>query len=362
MFFYEYIRNKPFNNQAAIFVINFLIKFSRFFIYGKKKDAKNIVIVALHRLGDSVFTIPAIKQIIRYHKENIFLVCYSETVAIYKIVIDALSFVELTHDHFFTNDQIAKSEARKILRRLNPSIVYDMTGNVTSASLIFNIAAGEIIGINEPYYRSIYTKYKQLRLEPHITDNYLDGIRSVIPFTDMEEVPIQNNKFREYILIHPFASKRSKEWGLNRFIELAAILNKKYKCVLVSPPNLISEDVKVEMQIKNIDLLETKSTIELINAIGKCLFLIGNDSGAVHIANLLGKPTFCIYGPTNPEYHKPLSGINEYVMKQLMCSSKPNEKICFTFGGVFCPSNECMQNLSFEIVKEKVSNFLDRLI
>jgi len=362
MFFYEHIRSKPFNEKVAIFIINFLIKTLRFFIINKKQNSENIVIIALHRLGDSVFTIPAIKQIINHHKKNIFLISYPETIPIYNIVFKLINIIELRHNNFFTNDQLARSAARKTIRNLNPSIIYDMTGNVTSASLIFNISATEIIGMNDPYYRSIYTKYKNIRKEPHITDNYLDAIHSVIPFTNRDETTDQNYQIKEFVLIHPFASKNSKEWGLNKFIKLGIELNNKYKCAIVAPPNLISDDIKNEIDKQGLEVFETKSTAELVDVLSRCLLLIGNDSGAVHIANLLGKPTFTIYGPTNPDYHKPLTGRNDYIIKSLKCSSKKNEKICFTFGGVFCPSNECMQALSFDVVYEKVNNFLGRVL
>jgi len=360
MFFYEKIRNNPFNNKAAIFIINSLIKLYKLFIPKRKKSEIEIVIVALHRLGDSVFTIPAIKSIIDFHRKAVSIICYPETTPIYKLVFAEQDYIELEHEYFFINNQVAKPIARKLLRQLNPSTIYDMTGNVTSASLLFNSSANEIIGINEKYYRSIYTKYRELRREPHLIENYLDGIRYLIPVSPVVDIQIKNNLNESLILIHPFASKKSKEWGLKNFIKLAESLNKKFKCLLVIPPNTIPSDVKEVIDINQISLIETKTTEELVELIKCCSILIGNDSGAVHIANLLGKPTFTIYGPTNPDYHKPLSGVNEYIIKELSCSAKKNEKICYTFGGLYCPSNECMVNLNYSDVEKKVNLFLDK--
>ncbi|HOJ06882.1 MAG: glycosyltransferase family 9 protein [Ignavibacteriota bacterium] len=358
MFFYEKIRNNRFNNKAAILIFNSLIIFCRLFIFKRKRSEIRIVIVALQRLGDTVFTIPAVKSIIDFHQNSVHIICYPETTPIFKLIFPKQEYVELKHEFFFINNQIAKPIARKILRGLDPTIIYDMTGNVTSASLLFNSSASEIIGINEKYYKSIYTKFNPLRREPHLIDNYLDGIRDLMPIYKSNDAKIITNFNQNRILIHPFASKRSKEWGLKKFIKLAESLNKEFECIMVTPPLSISTDVKEVLHIKQIPLIETKTIDELIELIKGSLMLIGNDSGAVHIANLLGKPTFTIYGPTNPEYHKPLNGVNEYIIKELPCSAKENEKICFTFGGVYCPSYECMVNLKYDEVEDRIKLFL----
>jgi ADP-heptose:LPS heptosyltransferase len=113
------------------------------------------------------------------------------------------------------------------------------------------------------------------------------------------------------------------------------------------------------MMQKKIKFIETKTTADLIEVIKRCALLIGNDSGPVHIANLLGKPTFTIYGPTNPDFHKPLDGINKYIIKEIPCSPRTNEKMCFTYGGMIgCPSFECMNNLNVEEVKTSVDDFI----
>ena len=49
-----------------------------------------------------------------------------------------------------------------------------------------------------------------------------------------------------------------------------------------------------------------KSTFgELSALIEKCDLIIANDSGPMHAAAALGKPTLGIFGPTDPEAHRP---------------------------------------------------------
>lgn len=362
MFFYKYIRLNHYINKLATIIINlfaFIFHHSKLPFHGKD-NATNIVIIAVHRLGDSIFTMPAINHIIDHHKSDIHIICFSETIPIFQLKFNSVNYCEISKNDLFIYNKIARSRIRKELNNLNPRVIYDLTGNFTSASIIIRSNAKQIIGVNESYFRSIYTKFTELRKQPHLIDNYLDAIRRVVPINDSNFMIQSNSNRGEYILIHPFASYSAKEWGLRNFIKLSEVINKKTKCVLISQPQKIPSDVYMYLNSKNIVVQETKTVDELIEVIKKCTMFIGNDSGPIHIANLLGKPSFTIYGPTNPDYHKPLSGINEFARKRLKCSPDKNDKICFTHGGVFCPTHDCMFNLSFEEVKKQVLSFIEK--
>lgn len=362
MFFYKYIRQKPFFNETAIFLINFFIKLVRYFIPNGYNDTEKVVIIAVQRLGDSIFTMPAIKQIINYHRTNIYLVCFNETIPIFEIVFNSIEFIPIYPNDFQRNNKIVRTRVRTLLNKLKPETIYDLTGNATSASILLLSTAKKIIGVNEIYYKAIYTNYRNIRAEPHLIDNYLDAIRGVIPVSDIIVTPLNFNPEKKFILIHPFASHNAKEWGLKNYLKLAEVLNRKYNCMVVFPPKRITIELINEMKKNNISYAETETTKELIATIQDCFLFIGNDSGPIHIANLLGKPTFTIYGPTNPNYHKPLAGINEYIINGLKCTPQNNDKFCFTLGGVFCPSNECMKMLKFEEVENRINRYINFLI
>lgn len=362
MFFYKHIKLNLYANRIAIIILNLLVFIIHNFKspFNNQPESSNVVIIAVHRLGDSIFTLPAIKNIIHHHKSNIYLFCLSETIPIYNQVLKAINYCELFKNDFFIQNKIARGSIRKKLRELKPNIIYDLTGNVTSASILIRSKAKQIIGINDPYYRSIYTKHIVIRKDPHLIDTYLDAIRQVVPIKDFSTNIPNTFEQGEYILIHPFASYKAKEWGLKNFIKLLEVINQKSNCIFVSQPQKIPEDIFEYLKEKHIIVKETKSVDELIEVIKKCILFIGNDSGPVHIANLLGKPTFTIYGPTNPDFHKPLTGINEYAIKQLKCTAGKQEKICFTHGGVFCPTHDCMSNLRFEEIKNRVLSFIQK--
>ena len=104
---------------------------------------------------------------------------------------------------------------------------------------------------------------------------------------------------------------------------------------------------------------ETKNIDDLISIIAGSSIFISNDSGPLQIAALLGKPTFTIYGPTNPEYHLPFGNHHRFIQKIIECSPPKGEKFCFTNAGRDgCPSFECMNLLSVEEVLPQVMDFI----
>lgn len=323
-----------------------------------RKNNDTILILSLHRLGDTVFTLPAINSIKQNFNKKITIVCFEETEPIFKLIFSDLECFILTHQDFYWHDRLITFKAKHKILALKPSIIFDLTTVIRSASILLGNKADKVIGSNEIYFKSLYTHFILKRKKPHLSDIYLDITRLYIN----KEIPelIFNTKFNEngWILIHPFASYKNKEWPLNQFIKLANFIMDKYKCKIIFPINRLSNEIKAELNNLNIDFMVANSIKELINEFENGSLLIGNDSGPVNIANLFGIPTFTIYGPTNSLFHKPKNGNNRFVFSNIKCSPKENEKMCFTHGGIFCPSNECMQNLNFEQVKEEVMNYI----
>ena len=283
-----------------------------------KIDNHTVVILAFHKLGDTVFTISAIKNIIESHKNKIFLFCHPESKEIYELSISGIEYYTFSSEYFFYRGMLARRQVREKLNGLNPKIIYDLTGSVKSASIIFNSKANDIIGTNKSIYKSLYTKFTPLRTDPHCVDIYMDAIKLNITDQQSAGIYVSSNSNINRIIIHPFAGWRAKEWSLSKYISLASLLNVRFDCEIIVPSSKnISSDVLDEIKLLNIKLIICNSLNEMINRIKHASYFIGNDSGPIHIANLLGVPTFTIYGPTNPEYHKPLNGVNSFYQKKL---------------------------------------------
>jgi ADP-heptose:LPS heptosyltransferase len=177
----------------------------------------------------------------------------------------------------------------------------------------------------------------------------------------LEPFPLSIKKI-EKILIHPFAGWKAKEWNFNKFVNLAQALSNNYKVSLLIPSNSLKKDIEIEIKNYKIDTIETKSVQELITALKNCSLLIGNDSGPIHIASMLGKATYTIYGPSNPVFTLPKGEANGYYQKIIKCSPLKDQNLCFTDGGRYgCPSFECMNQTSLEEVLNSIKSFISKV-
>ena len=340
----------------------FFISVRSFFNFFANKEHR-IVIISLHRLGDTIFTIPAIRELQIQSNEKLSIVCFPESVPIYKLAFDDVDFCELKHNDFHFNDRFAKRLARKKVKSLKPGIVLDLIGGMSSASLIFSSRAQKVVGISQKNFRSIFNNFVQIRSKPKLTDIYYDAVSTLIKIDDRERMKNSFDSFnpKGKILIHPFAAWREKEWSLKKFCELAVRLKKDYKVQIVSPVGIISQDIKKEIIEAGIEITESKSVDELIQAIKKCSIFIGNDSGPINIANFIGKPTFSIYGGTNPDYTASVHTHQPFIQKKLGCSAGTDEKFCLVGGAEFyCSGKQCMSFLSGDEVYKSVLRLAEK--
>jgi ADP-heptose:LPS heptosyltransferase len=333
---------------------------------GNHKKISNdfIVIIALRKLGDAVFTIPAIRQVQGVHKGKMLLICFPETEPIYRAALNDIDIQVLNHNSFYLNDRFAKLSARRMIAKLQPGTIIDLTGVITSATLILTSNAEHIIGTNEKYFHSVYSEYVNVPGNVHMVHHYLYIVKKHFSFPDGKGSEEFSIKIKQdgYILIHPFAGWAAKEWNLPKFISLANQIGYNYNCLMVVPAGYAKKMKINEISKSGIEIIETKDIAEMISVIKECSLFISNDSGPLQIAALLGKPTFTIYGPTNPYFHLPFGKNHKYIQKTIECSPKKGEKFCFTNAGRDgCPSFECMNLLSVKDVSPQVMEFIDSL-
>lgn len=364
MYWSKVIKKNKLLEILSNFFFTPVIYITRNIVFHKKIENDITVIIALRKLGDAVFTIPTVKQVQKNGHGKLFLICFPETEPVYRSVLDNIKIIALGHDAFYLKGRIAKLSARRLLAKLKPGTIIDLTGVITSATLIYSSKAKKIIGTNERYFHAIYSEYILNPEKVHMMDQYLNIIKKHFNISDSSGLKEFACKIKTdgYILIHPFAGWKAKEWNFTKFISLVKKINCRYNCLMVAATGHI--DAKLFNEIKNagITVKETKNIDELIPVINDCSIFISNDSGPLQIASLLGKPTFTIYGPTNPGYHLPFGKYHEFIQKIIDCSPKKDEKFCFTDGGRNgCLSFDCMNLLSVEEVVPRVMDFITNI-
>jgi len=322
-------------------------------------NSNNAAVISLHRLGDTVFTIPAIQFLKEKYKDNLTVFCFPESRRIYNLYFKDLNIVILEKDWFYKN-RIANVKARKLLQLCSPKVIFDITGTIASATLIAGIRAEKIFGLRNKYFENFYTSFIPARKTPRLTNTYFDVVQ--LAFNDempQSDFPVNENNNSELILINSFAGWKAKEWGFEKYVELIQRMKPNYDCRFIFEKSNATEELREFLISKNINWIETETIEELIFYFRKCYMFIGNDSGPAYIARLMGKPTFQIFGPTNANYVLPFDSHHVYLQKTVLCSPKETEQLCFTNGGRSgCKSFECMKQLSVDEVYNSLLNFL----
>ncbi|MDW8086880.1 MAG: glycosyltransferase family 9 protein [Candidatus Calescibacterium sp.] len=133
------------------------------------------------------------------------------------------------------------------------------------------------------------------------------------------------------IVFAPYTTKIEKHyWGINQVIDS---LSKKYRTFVIGDKKLGIDDI--------------------FSIVDSARVVVGVDNAIVHIAALLGKPSFVIFGPTN-HIKWSYSKTTKIIRTNTWCSP------CSYFAEIpKCPRNvECMREISPSEIISRIESFL----
>ena len=241
--------------------------------------------------------------------------------------------------------------------------------------------------------KDVYTNYKELTslqssrsihiIEPK-TDTH-DALQNVFLLNqktnlsdldfNLNYIPQQKNPFnlpKNYITIQISSANNNapyKNWEIEKWLEL-------FKHLHHTTPNttlvLLGDNTELYINEKintsthpNIVSLIGKTTLsEVMEIIYHAQFYIGLDSGLMHIAAALNKPTFAIFGASNPivyGYGWMDAKKHKVVSLNLSCAPcsvwiKPN--ISRVTDPLLCADFKCIRGISVEKVIEELNAFM----
>lgn len=240
------------------------------------------------------------------------------------------------------------------LRKNNYDLIVDLHKNFRTFLLRAMFSSIKQVVTNKgTFNRRMLVWFKRhIKSPKHISMVHLDSLQklgistnSFVPRLYLTDEEINLSKklvdCDGYIVgIHPFARWKNKEWGFERYMELARRFAEIGMRVLV-----FSDGVSTEQ----IDFVKPSDWRELMMYISRCSLFVGNDSVGVHIANALDVPTVAIFGPTSPEFGFAPVGENVRVIyKAVYCSP------CSLHGEKRCKKNLiCMSSIEVDEVFSK---------
>jgi ADP-heptose:LPS heptosyltransferase len=167
---------------------------------------------------------------------------------------------------------------------------------------------------------------------------------------------------KPYIVINPNASDLlvERRWPVENVIEaIGSLVSSGSQIVLMGAPNearfvrrlfeMLAPDVR--FHVANTAGLLTIG--ELLALLEGAACVLTNDTGPMHMAIALGRPTVCLFGPVNPEHYGQELPYVEIFYEQVSCSPCVHEADVPPCGG----NNICMQRIKPQAVVAAVQEF-----
>ena len=316
---------------------------------------KNILVIRFSSLGDIILTTGVLKYL-------------SQTFPNIKINILTLTRFADIFDGLYFIDKVYAIEKTGGIRDLikyaknMPSFdfIFDLHNNLRS-NIIKHFIKGKVYTYNKnSFLRRLYVKFRigGSKLQAHTVQKYFKPFGKVfhLDTPSIEElrpyltVSSPKTLDRPNIVIHPFASKITKEWCY--FYELCSIfISSGYHVQVIG----VGE---IELPLDAVKKTGFIPLSELKNIIAGADVFITTDSGPLHIAAALNTKTVAIFGPTTKElgFYPSFNNITVIENNNLLC------RPCHIHGSDSCPKKhfQCMKAISAELVAETTLKILNK--
>jgi heptosyltransferase-2 len=155
-------------------------------------------------------------------------------------------------------------------------------------------------------------------------------------------------------LVHG-AEWATKRWGDGKYAELARRLAGQGAAIVLLGGPGESASAQVIAAESGVPVRDTtgNSIAEALALLARCDVVVGGDTGLVHCARALGRPTVLVFGPTDPARHV-FAEADRPVRVELDCSP------CHDHGPERCPlgHHRCMRDLDVGVVEAQARALL----
>lgn len=334
----------------------------------KKDEIKKILVIKFGGIGDILLTTPVLPNLRSYFPEaKIYFLTlrHSRDILNENPFIDRVITYDPTEDH-------SKCLIDNI-KKQNYDLIIDLYCNPRTALITYLSRAKYRFGFKFRGRKYAYNLKAEGRGgEVHNVEFNLDALRFLeIPVESKEMyLPINivhtefadsffksvNLEGKTVIGVTLTGGWETKKYKVEDYIGLIKKLNEKYDLsfILIWGNQKEKEEcLEIHNAVPENTYLIPDSPIRYLGAIiKKCAFIIGNDSGPLHISAAVGTPVLGIYGPTNPNLQGPFGQKNLTIV---------NEKLdCLGCNLLECEiGNICMTELSKDLILDKVKQLTD---
>jgi ADP-heptose:LPS heptosyltransferase len=342
-----------------------------------------IVTCELTRLGDVLTTIPALR-----HLRELFPKAHTISLVDERIVtlLDAcdlgIEFVGVPR-----SDTIAGLlSAIRTVRKRKPDLVLSMSPARRNVAVTLASGAPKLAGYlrstkhvaqhlhrfqvevrgftlaNPGWYEADHLEQRAMRVAGALSERPATMDRMIALRTESRWQALANlhtllpDLDMPFVVIHPFAGWKYREWPVESVLVLSRLLLEKYAFRLIfvgdrsEAPRLESLQSKLA-EGERISLFPSDDLLLTAALLEKAEFFIGSDSGPLHLAALLGTPVIGLFGPSTPALTAPIVPNAEMLYEQVPCSPCAQTSCLH-------PEDHCMRRITPEAVLEAVDRIL----
>ena len=339
---------------------------------------KNILVVKLSAIGDVIHALPvsyAIKE--RFPEAHLTWVVEKPAYPILEDnpYIDEIILFEKAKFRSIGGflREIGPFRRRLRVRRYDASL--DLQGLFKSAAIVWNAGARQRIGTANMREGAqlVSRPVRGPHARGHIVERYLDVARALGCTVDDVRFPVavseRDRAAAEMLLVRegvqagrPFvafaigANWPNKRWPVEHFAALADRLYRAhYVPVLVGGGRLdetIAQDIMRASEIPPVNLVGRTNLKQLAHIFTRAALVLGGDTGPVHLAAGLRRPTVMLMGPTDANRNGPYGQLENAIEAQRPC------RACWRRA---CPKGlDCLAAISVEEVAAKMRPLLSR--
>lgn len=333
--------------------------------------APTIMLVKNRALGDSIMGLSAVQYLkLLYPESNIIYAVPQWIAPLYRESMTA-------SDSIYPLKLASFSDALKLfkdIRRLKIDHIHEMHQSGRGAKFFRGISL--LLGIrytaHNHHLSTVTGVVDQGKILPLIQRD-LDGVfsflgkgerPSYLNFTPLISPKVKANKV-PIIIMGVVATRATKMWPLEYYLELARLIAKKYpRYAVVIPLSKSSEDKKIKEKLFSLGLPDNVSIIEwglheLPSAFQSAMLYIGNDTGLKHLAVAVGLKTYTFFGPEPANEWHPYDQLAHpyFYLEGLACRTRTHHycglSVCdLNEGNMHCLKFFEPQNVFSEIEKE----------
>ena len=341
-----------------------------------------ILVVRYRFIGDMILTIPFLRNL-RYAYPNAqidMLVAPNSGEVIENCpYVNNFIYFDTTRKHKY---EIGKGRKKsfwhyvKLLRKEKYDKAYVLKRSFSSAILCYFAGIKERIGYDSENRGFLLTKRVKYDYKKHesecfldvlkadnifIKDNYLENWINEYNNQKADELFKLNNINNECTkaVVSVTASNDKKVWEINNYAHIIEYLSneKGVQVIFIGAPSdktiYDTLPIKENLKIPAVNLCGKVTLKDSLAVLKKVDFIVGNDSGTLHMASSVGTKVIGLYGPMPFEKWRAIGDDNILIKSDLECMP------CSLKGK--CQNNRaCMENITIEQVKSAIDTMLNK--